>query len=338
MSLVSIVVPVYKVEKYLHRCVDSILGQTLTDFKLILVDDGSPDTCGKICDEYAVGDSRIHVIHQLNGGLSAARNAGIDWIFARHESEWITFIDSDDWVHPIYLEALYSAAIKNSADVVIGGYELTDGKNPEITGELIADTYKTEEYYVYNIINATVAWGKLYRLECFNNIRYPMGRIHEDEFVTYRILFRYDRLCVIPQPLYAYFQNTEGIILSKWTPKKFDSVIACEKQVKYFARRGYHLAAKERFISLIHQLLEGKIHIKECADISSEEKKAWIRKLDRKKRKLMLKYQRFRWITIRDKGFYLQAYDSIFPPFKVVRSIGLLVKELRNGIEGKTGD
>ena len=337
MSLVSIVVPVYKVEKYLQRCVDSILGQTLTDFKLILVDDGSPDTCGETCDEYAANDSRIHVIHRLNGGLSAARNTGIDWVFDQQESEWITFIDSDDWVHPKYLEALYNAAIEKSVDIVIGGYEMTDGINPEISGELLPQIYKTEEYYVYNIINATVAWGKLYRLECFENLRYPIGRIYEDDFVTYKILFRYDRLCVVPQPLYAYFQNTEGIILSKWTPKRFDAIIACELQVKYFTRHGYFLAAKERFISLIHQLLEGKTNIKRCTELSQEEKKEWLRKLDRKKRKLMLKYQRFHWITIKDKGFYLQANDSIFPPFKVVRSVGLLVKLLHNGIAGKKG-
>ena len=106
MPTISVIVPVYKVEKYIHRCVDSILSQTFTDFELILVDDGSPDNCGKICDEYAEKDIRIHVIHQENGGLSAARNAGIDWVFANSDSEWITFIDSDDWVHPEYLERL----------------------------------------------------------------------------------------------------------------------------------------------------------------------------------------------------------------------------------------
>ena len=112
--LISIVVPIYKVEKYIHRCIESILAQTFTDFDLILVDDGSPDNCGKICDEYAVKDKRIHVIHKENGGLSDARNAGIDWAFANSDSEWITFIDSDDWIHPKYLETLYNAVFTSS--------------------------------------------------------------------------------------------------------------------------------------------------------------------------------------------------------------------------------
>ena len=95
---ISVIVPVYNVQQYLHRCVDSILGQTFTDFELILVDDGSPDGCPAICDEYAVKDSRIHVIHQENAGLSAARNTGIDWVLATSDSQWISFVDSDDFI------------------------------------------------------------------------------------------------------------------------------------------------------------------------------------------------------------------------------------------------
>ena len=120
--LISIIVPVYKVEKYIHRCVDSILAQTFTDFELILVDDGSPDNCGIICDEYALKDNRIHVIHKENGGLSDARNAGIDWAFENSNSEWITFIDSDDWVHPKCLEALVRAAQIYGTEIAICNY------------------------------------------------------------------------------------------------------------------------------------------------------------------------------------------------------------------------
>ena len=100
MPTISVIVPVYKVEPYLNRCVDSILRQTYQDFELILVDDGSPDRCGEICDEYARQDSRVHVIHKENGGLSDARNAGIDWVEANSDSRWLIFADSDDWVHP----------------------------------------------------------------------------------------------------------------------------------------------------------------------------------------------------------------------------------------------
>ena len=104
---VSVIVPIYNVELYLSRCIDSILAQTFTDFELILVDDGSPDKCGEICDKYAAQDKRIHVIHKENGGLSDARNAGIEWTLNNTSCLWITFVDSDDWVHPEYLEILY---------------------------------------------------------------------------------------------------------------------------------------------------------------------------------------------------------------------------------------
>ena len=108
MPDISVIVPVYKVENFIHRCVDSILCQSFQDFELILVDDGSPDSCGIICDAYARQDSRIHVIHQKNGGLSAARNSGIDWVLANSDSHWLSFVDSDDWVHPDFLKAVFT--------------------------------------------------------------------------------------------------------------------------------------------------------------------------------------------------------------------------------------
>ena len=121
-TYISIIVPVYNTEKYLNRCVDSILNQTFTDFELILVDDGSPDNCGKICDEYKEKDRRVRVIHKPNGGLSDARNAGIEWALNNSDSEWISFIDSDDWVHPNYLDFLLRAAEQNNTSVSICGF------------------------------------------------------------------------------------------------------------------------------------------------------------------------------------------------------------------------
>lgn len=235
---ISIVVPVYKVEKYINRCVDSILAQTFTDFELILVDDGSPDNCGAICDDYAAEDSRIHVIHQKNGGLSAARNAGIDWVFTNSDSEWITFIDSDDWVHAKYLESLQQAAQHSHSEVVIGGFECTEGENPDVDESKLSETmWNVERFYCEQNVTATVAWGKLYKKHCFQKIRYPVGKLHEDEFVTYRILFQYDTVAVIKQPLYAYYQNPEGITGSKWNPKRLDWFEARQEQLSFFKGR-----------------------------------------------------------------------------------------------------
>ena len=129
---ISVIVPVYGVENYLPACIDSILAQTHEDFQLILVDDGSPDRCGAICDEYAAKDSRIVVIHQENGGLSAARNTGIDWVFDNSESRWLNFIDSDDIVSPVYLETLYRCAAQNDADITVTGiHNFPDGQGLE---------------------------------------------------------------------------------------------------------------------------------------------------------------------------------------------------------------
>ena len=122
MAKISVIVPVYKVEQYLNRCIDSLLCQTFSDFELILVDDGSPDACPAICDSYAEKDARVHVIHQANGGLSAARNAGIEWSLQKSDSEWISFVDSDDWVHERYLESLFSAVRETGAEVACTRY------------------------------------------------------------------------------------------------------------------------------------------------------------------------------------------------------------------------
>ena len=210
--LISVIVPVYKVEKYIHRCVDSILAQTFTDFELILVDDGSPDNCGKICDEYAEKDNRIHVIHKENGGLSDARNAGIDWAFANSDSEWITFIDSDDWIHPKYLEALYNAVKETGCEISICGYEETTGDSPKVDDiNLQAVIVSTEDFFCEHNVNAVVAWGKLYKKELFREIRYPVGKLHEDEFTTYKLLFQYENCAFVNQP-----ESANVFLLSKY--------------------------------------------------------------------------------------------------------------------------
>ena len=239
--IISVIVPVYKVEKYIHRCIDSILAQTFTDFELILVDDGSPDRCGEICDEYAKKDDRIVVIHKDNGGVSDARNAGLDWMFEHSSSEWVTFIDSDDWVRPTYLEKLYHAAQRNP--VSICGYQKT--KDPYETVDY--ETYhlqsnRTEDFFCDHNKTFVVAWGKLYKAEDFINIRYPLGKIHEDEYVTYQILFQYETFAFVDEPLYVHIKNPESIGRSKWTPEKMVKLDAVEEQINYFEKNGFRQA------------------------------------------------------------------------------------------------
>ncbi len=241
MPEISIIVPVYNVEKYLHRCIDSILAQTFNDFELILIDDGSTDSSGSICEEYKKIDPRIYVIHQKNRGLSVARNTGLDWIFKNSDSKWLTFIDSDDWVHNKYLELLYSASVKYQVSLSICGYQETSGESPFMyKQEPKTIICSPEKFYLGHTANATIAWGKLYRNDCFKKIRYPVGKIHEDEYITYRILFSLQEIAIINMPLYAYFFNQDGITKSDWSPKRMDIFNAYEGQISFFKKRGMY--------------------------------------------------------------------------------------------------
>ena len=163
MSIISVIVPVYKAEPYLRRCVDSILNQTFRDIKLILVDDGSPDNCGVICDEYAQKDVRVHVIHQENGGVSSARNAGLDWAFANDHSSWLAFIDSDDWVCPTYFQRLIEASVRHEADISCCHYvemKVDTIYHPEPGS---SEQMATEAYWKHYPSPSVVPWGKIYR-------------------------------------------------------------------------------------------------------------------------------------------------------------------------------
>lgn len=237
MPKVSVIVPAYNVEKYLNRCIDSILAQTFTDFELILVDDGSPDNCGKMCDEYAEKDKRIHVIHKENGGLSDARNVGIDWMFANSNSEWMTFIDSDDWIHPCYLEKLYYAVTESRLKI---SSCLAKRTSTYIIDDLTASKSTVESsedvYTQFGKHALSYAVARLYHRSLFEKVRYPKGRLFEDVFTTYRLLLSVDRIAYIPQELYYYFYNENGIVHQQWSPKRMDEFDAYEEQLEFLSR------------------------------------------------------------------------------------------------------
>ena len=244
MAVISVIVPVYKVEDYIRRCINSILAQSFTDFDLILIDDGSPDKCPEICDSYAKRDTRIHVIHQSNSGLSAARNTGIDWSLANSDSQWLTFIDSDDFVHENMLEMLYQAVIENKTDVSVCRYrEVNDSNERHISLEKYSSfVCSPEDFFVNDNVNATVAWGKLYKKKLFESVRYPIGKLHEDEFVTYRVLFQLCKISFVNNQLYYYYQNNGGIMRSSWSPSKLVGLEAKKEQILYFSQHKFYKA------------------------------------------------------------------------------------------------
>lgn len=235
MPLISILIPVYNVEQYLCRCVDSVLSQSFPDIEIILIDDGSPDGCGVICDTYAEKNDCIHVIHQKNGGLSAARNAGLDWLYANSDCEWITFVDSDDWLHPNFLEFLYQNACIHNCRLSAGGFYITSGESlPEqlenAHKSMTADDYYcTERYSGYQV----TACGKLYHRSLLKDLRFPVGKLHEDEFMTYRTVYTAERIAVSSAPLYAYYQNQSGIMKSTWNPRRLDALEAIQGQIAF---------------------------------------------------------------------------------------------------------
>lgn len=241
MAKISVIIPVHDTEKYVSRCINSILAQTFTDFELVLIDNGSTDNSGKICDEYAEIDNRVVVIHQEDRGASGARNSGLDWVFENSDCEWISFLDSDDWVHPQYLELLYDSAVKYGISVCT--YQTTT--DSDIVYSCIhsePELVRSEDLYSNDIINFIVVWGKLYKKECFEKIRFPEGKLHEDEFVIYKILFCYEALPVIKEALYYYYQNTESFMHSEWDPARLVKLDALNEQIAFLEEKGYNRA------------------------------------------------------------------------------------------------
>ena len=240
---ISVIVPVYNVEKFLPHCIESILNQTFENFELILVDDGSPDRCGEICDEAAKHDSRVRVIHQKNAGLSAARNAGIE--IAR--GSWLSFVDADDFVALNFLEALHKAATRAQADCAVCSFYLTDSTGARIeasypvevengvrTGASVLETVQEHLNVPY-----IVAWNKLYRRELFETLRYPVGRQNEDVFVFAELFDKAKTVVVLPDKLYFYRQSEGSIMRSGVTTlRNLDEMWAYHNCFEYFAAHG----------------------------------------------------------------------------------------------------
>lgn len=212
-KLISIIVPVYNVESFLDHCISTILEQTYTNFELILVDDGSKDSSGSICDEWAKKDSRIRVIHQKNGGLSAARNTGLD----NAQGDYICFVDSDDFVINSFLMDMVEPLERTGAELAIcdiASAKLADPEK-EIENERLLSADECRKYLSNPIsreyVVMVVAWNKLYRRQLFETNRFAVGRLHEDEFMINHIIFSIDKAVYVPAKNYVYRNNEEGI-------------------------------------------------------------------------------------------------------------------------------
>lgn len=231
----------YKVEKYLRKCLDSVTGQTYKELEIILIDDGSTDRCGAIADEYALNDNRIKVIHKQNTGLADSRNQGVE----ASNGEYILFVDSDDYIHPRMIEELYINACNKNADVVICDYvKVTENEEPgnlqsEYHAEVITITDDNRLEYMLGKtkIVFTVAWNKLFRREALGDIRFPTGRIHEDEFWTYKILHRAQKVIYLKETLYYYVQRDDSIMGARTYIKSLQRLDAYQERIQYYKSR-----------------------------------------------------------------------------------------------------
>lgn len=224
---VSVIVPIYKVEQYLHRCVDSIIKQTYKNLEIILVDDGSPDKCGNICDEYATKDSRIKSIHKKNGGLSDARNYGMNYA----TGDFVLFVDSDDWLELEMIEVMINTAQEYNADIVQSSfyyaYEdyllLDDRYYKEDDAPVILNKNELMKALVINERVKNFAWGKLYKIDLVKNIPFKKGVLYEDVFWAHNVMDKVETYVILHTPMCYYLQRNDSIVYN-YTLKNLDII------------------------------------------------------------------------------------------------------------------
>ena len=268
--LISVIVPVYNVEQYLPKCVDSILAQTYQNLEIILVEDGTKDRSGEICDAYAEKDPRIKVIHKENGGLSSARNAGMD--VAR--GEYFGFVDSDDWIEPETYESLMELARKYDADLVCGGRYDVDAATGERTiglcpqkEECISSMEMLGRVFIWDNCDSA-AWDKLYRRHLFDGIRYPLGMVSEDIAIFYKLMEKVNRVALCNKPLYNYFHRENSITTAKLSEKTFHYPNHTEVIYPYICRHHSEIKWQARYLRV-----RGIAHAMMSIDLAGRE--AW---------------------------------------------------------------
>ena len=251
--LISIIIPIYNVEPYLRQCLDCIINQTYTNLEIILVDDGSPDNCPQICDEYAAKDNRIKVIHKKNGGLSDARNAGLDIC----KGDYITFVDSDDLLDINAIKSMLDA--NNDSSIILANINVFIGDDKsykkkftvcnninyteQSSDELLLNLCKEGPVYLRSVC------GKLIRKVLFHNIRFPKGKLYEDMFINYQLYYNSCKNTFIPNALYYYRGKRPGSIMSKTISSTF-AIEAEEKRYAFLKEHGKQSIAKYNLPSL----------------------------------------------------------------------------------------
>ncbi len=237
-ALISIIVPVYNADKYLDKCVTSLMTQTYSNLEIILVDDGSTDNSARICELLAKKDTRIVVIHQKNSGVSAARNTGIK----NARGEYLAFVDGDDYISPYMIEHLYARIMQDQADVAVCGYKRVDEKGHELSTAMIPDSVVSgaeaiRMHYSHTAGIMMIPVNKIYQRRLFDHIRFPEGKRHEDEAVFYLILDICEKVSLLAEPLYYYVQH-ENSFMRSYSVEHLDVIEAFYKRYLFYLEKG----------------------------------------------------------------------------------------------------
>ncbi|MCD7864675.1 MAG: glycosyltransferase [Clostridiales bacterium] len=284
MPEISVIVPVYNVEKYLPRCIESILAQTFQDFELILVDDGSPDHCPDICDEYAERDNRIVVIHQKNAGQSAARNAGIRKVLADNRSRWVVFVDSDDMVKPDYLKKLILCAESTGTKLAVCSFSLVSEADEPLPMNLV-NPIPTDCLTATDVLNRlqklngwmwAVPWNKIYHCSLLSESFFPVGIDHEDEFIIAPLIWNAQKIGCTGEDLYVYtYMRKDSIMGAQLLKSKFDKMKVLFERCSFYESIGLNELIPYNKEGYLNLLKECKKEISRCQQKQIEYKKLW---------------------------------------------------------------
>ena len=242
MDLISVIIPVYQAEKYLDRCVSSVVNSTYQYIEVLLIDDGSTDHSSLICDRWAKRDSRIRVIHKNNGGVSSARNRGLE----ESVGNYIIMVDSDDYISKDFIMALYNRAKADYSDLVICGFEKGQSENYVFNYDNLNDSVElinAEEAMrrsykdSFSALMYIAPWGKLYRKDLFKGINYPEGKIFEDIYITHQLIFKANKISIIPNQLVYYYEHDDSIMHQRFHVGKLDYLDALKERIQFFNTR-----------------------------------------------------------------------------------------------------
>lgn len=300
-KLVSIIVPCYKVEKFLRNCIESVIHQSYTYWELILVDDGSPDNCGAICDEYAAIDERIIVIHKPNGGVASARNEGV----AKANGEYISFVDGDDYLHQSFLKKMITLATENNATLVqcgcVKGEELQFPQIPE--GSISHFTNHT--VFTTEVANIVV-WGKLYKREVVADVKIPEGVYFEDDYTTWKYYYKSPTIVITTEQLYYYYQNPESVMAQHRKKLNLDFLGAYNERISYF------VGTKEE--DLDHM---ARLQLLKACVLSFSNPQATV-----EQKNILCKHFRESWNIVRRSHYIKSIYKLLFCFFAISPSFG----------------